>query len=76
MPTKNPRVNAVLEPPLYEWVKQSAMAQGISVSLKLRDIIQQAYELSEDFHWAKVGEERFATFNKKSALTHSQVWDN
>jgi len=76
MPTKNPRVNAVLEPPLYEWIKQSAMAQGISVSLKLRDIIQQAYELSEDLHWARVGEERLTAFNKKSALTHNQVWDN
>ncbi|OIP43666.1 hypothetical protein AUJ95_00205 [Candidatus Desantisbacteria bacterium CG2_30_40_21] len=63
MSCKNPRINTVLEPPLYEWVKESATAQGISISLKLRDIIQQAYELSEDLYWARVGEDRLSKRN-------------
>ena len=75
MSTRNLKINTALEPPLYEWVKESATAQGISISLKLRDIIQQAYELSEDLYWTRAGEERLATFNKKEALTHAQVWD-
>ncbi len=74
MSTKKPRVSVVLEPPLYEWVKQNAKLQGISISLKLRDFIREAYESSEDLYWAKVGEERLASFNKKEALSHTQVW--
>ena len=50
MPTKNPRVMTTLEPPLYEWVNKTAKSDGISISLKLRDIIRHTYE---NAYWSK-----------------------
>jgi hypothetical protein len=68
MPTKNPRVITTLEPPLYEWVNKTAKSDGISISLKLRDIIRHAYE---DTYWSKVGEGSLSSFDKKEVIEHS-----
>ncbi|MBI5198594.1 MAG: toxin-antitoxin system, antitoxin component, partial [Nitrospirae bacterium] len=48
MPTKNPRINVVLEKPLYNSVQHLAEKEGISLSLKVRDLIKEALELEED----------------------------
>ena len=44
MATKNPRLNIVLEPPLYQTIKRLAEKDGISLSLKARDLIRLALE--------------------------------
>jgi predicted DNA-binding ribbon-helix-helix protein len=36
MPTKNPRVNVVLEKPLYRTIEHIAKRDGVSMSLKVR----------------------------------------
>ncbi len=46
--TKNPRVNAVLEPDLYQRVESLAKREGISLSQKVRDLVRDALELAED----------------------------
>ncbi len=74
MSTKNPRLNVVLEPGLYAAIQHLAKKDGISLSLKARDLIRQALEYCEDIHWAKEANKRESTFRKKSALTHKQVW--
>ena len=74
MPTKHPRLNVVLEPPLFRSVKRLADREGVSLSLKARDLIREALELSEDAYLAEVAQEREATFDRKKALTHEQVW--
>ena len=74
MATKNPRLMVVLEPPLYQWVQREAKTQGVSLSLKARDVIRAAYEEAEESHWARVGEERLRSFRRKQAQTHAQVW--
>ncbi|MEW6620334.1 MAG: hypothetical protein AB1422_13535 [bacterium] len=48
IPTKNPRIMRGLDLPLQEWVKKTAQSEGISVYLRLRDLVCQIYELSED----------------------------
>jgi hypothetical protein len=58
MPTTNPRVNAVLEPPLYEAVERLAKAEGISLSQKVRDLVREALELVEDEGWETIVAER------------------
>ena len=74
MATKHPRLNVVLESPLYSAIKQLAKKEGVSLSLKARDLIREALEMYEDIHWAKVAASREKTLYRKTALTHKQVW--
>lgn len=74
MSTKNPRLNVVLEMPLYSAVRNLAKRDHVSLSLKARDLIREALECYEDAHWAKVAAFREKTFSKKSALTHKHMW--
>lgn len=48
MPTKNPRVNTVLEPPLFRAVERLARSDRVSLSEKVRDLVRDAVELVED----------------------------
>jgi hypothetical protein len=74
MPTKNPRVNVVLEKPLYESVRRLAEKEDISLSLKIRDLVREALEAEEDAALAQFAEERERSFNRSRALSHKQVW--
>lgn len=48
MPSVHPRINTVLEPPLYEVVKRLARRDGVSLSQKVRELVREALELRED----------------------------
>ncbi len=74
MPTKNPRLNVVLEPPIYSSIERLAKAEKCSMSLKARDLIREALEIYEDAYWAKKAAVRETTFERKEALTHKKVW--
>ena len=74
MPTKNPRVNVVLEKPLYDVLVSWARRDGISLSLKVRDMVKAAVEAEEDQVLARIAAEREQSFDRRKALTHSQVW--
>jgi predicted DNA-binding protein len=76
MPTKNPRVNVVLEEPLYEGLSRWAKRDGVSLSLKVRDLVKEALESQEDRALALLAEEREQSFDRKKALTHEQVWSH
>ena len=74
MPTDKPRLNVVLERPLYQAVKKLAAREGTSLSLKARDLIREALELYEEGHWLRKAKERDKTFHRTKALTHDEVW--
>ena len=74
MPTDKPRLNVVLELPLYLSVKKLAEKEGTSLSLKARDLIRDAVELYEEDYWLKKARERDKTFNRAKALTHTEAW--
>lgn len=76
MPAKNPRVNVVLEPPLYEALSRLARRDGTSLSLKARDLLRDALEMYEDLALDRLAEERERTFNRSRALSHRQVWQS
>ena len=76
MPTKNPRVNVVLEEPLYEKLSLWAKREGISLSLKVRDLVKKALEIEEDRALAHIAEKREQSFDQKKALSHQQVWSH
>lgn len=74
MPTKNPRINVVLEKPLYRSVEQLAERDGLSLSLKVRDLIKEALEIEEDIALGTFADNRAKTFRKSSTLKHGEVW--
>lgn len=74
MPTKNPRINVLLEEPIYESVEYLAKKDNISLSLKVRDLVKEALEIEEDIALSKLAEKREKTFKKSAALKHSEVW--
>ena len=48
MPTKNPRVNVVLEKPLDDLIASWARRDRIALWLKVRDVVGAAVEAEED----------------------------
>ncbi len=74
MPTQHPRVNVVLEKPLYRSLSSLAKRDGVSLSLKARDLIREALEIQEDLYWDQKASSRAKTFHVKTALRHKDVW--
>ncbi len=74
MPTKNPRINVVLEEPLYRTVARLAKKDGVSLSLKVRDLVKEALEMEEDIALNAFAEEREKSLKKTKALRHDEVW--
>ena len=75
MPAKNPRVNIVVEPPLYKVMHELAASVGVSMSTIARDLIREAINLREDVALAAFADIRMKTFDKKVALSHEDVWE-
>ncbi len=74
MSTKNPRLNVVLEPILYNGISQLSKKAGVSLSLMARDLIKEALEFHEDLHWQKEAQKREKSFSYPKALSHKDVW--
>jgi hypothetical protein len=74
MPAKNPRINVVLEKPLYDAIKRIAKREGVSISLKARDLLREALEIYEDRILERIASEREETFSSGKALRHDEVW--
>ena len=74
MPTKNPRINVVLEKPLYSALHGLAEDEGISLSMLMRDLVKEALELREDRELADFAAERENDFDRRKALSHKEVW--
>jgi predicted DNA-binding protein len=74
MPAKNPRVSVVLDKPLYQRIEYLAKREGISISLKMRDLVKEAVDLEEDIALSTFAEQREQTFKEAEALTHEQIW--
>ncbi|MCF8111225.1 MAG: ribbon-helix-helix protein, CopG family [Desulfobacteraceae bacterium] len=74
MPSKNPRINVVLEKPLYNALHELAEEQGLSLSMLMRDLAREALELREDRALADFAARRDEDFDRGKALTHEEVW--
>jgi len=74
MPAKNPRINIVVEPPLYSVIHELATREGISISTIARELILEAIDLREDVALAAFADTRMKSFNKKVALSNEDVW--
>lgn len=73
MATKNPRVNAVLEPPLYRTVEVLAKKDRVSLSQKVRDLVREALELVEDQGLESLVEARRRRATRGGWISHAEV---
>ena len=74
MPTTKSRINVILEDPLYETIEQLAERDGVSLSMKVRDLVKEALEIREDIALTSFAEKREKTFRKSKSLKHDEVW--
>jgi len=74
MPTINPRVNVVFERPVYETLRRVAKRDGVSLSLKVRDLVRQALDATEDVVLGELAEERDRSFDRAKAVSHREAW--
>jgi len=74
MPTKNARVNVVMEKPLYTAVSGLAEKQGLSMSMVVRDLVKEAIELREDIELVKIAEQRERSLTRTKKLSHKATW--
>ena len=76
MPAKNPRINVLLDKRLYRAVQDLASDEGVSMSMVMRDLVQEAIELREDQALAAMAEEREKSFDPGKALSHEEIWSS
>ncbi|MEW5693759.1 MAG: toxin-antitoxin system, antitoxin component [Candidatus Hydrogenedentota bacterium] len=68
MNRQNPRINVVVERPLYKTIKILANRDNVSLSQKIRDLVLEALEYLEDASLTKIAENRERTFTHRRAL--------
>lgn len=73
MATKNPRIHAVLEHPLFEVVRRLARRHGTSLSQEVHDLVREAVRLHEDRVLEEVADSRRATWKRSKALTAGRL---
>lgn len=71
MPSTHPRINTVLEPPLYKAVKRLADRDRVSLSQKVRDLVREALELLEDAALEELVSERRK--NQAPPILHTEL---
>lgn len=74
MPTKNPRINVVLDKKIYMNVQNLAEKDGVSLSTKVRDLLKQAIEIQEDIYLGAFAQQREESLIEKQLLDHDDVW--
>ncbi|MDP2921399.1 MAG: antitoxin, RHH family protein [Candidatus Omnitrophota bacterium] len=57
-------------------LKRLAKKEGMSLSLKARDLIRESLAEYEDSYWSKKAEAREKTFHPHKAMTHKKVWND
>lgn len=74
MPTKNRRINMVLDDSLFGAIEELAERRGSSLSHVARDLVADALEMQEDYGWQLIAAEREASYEAESADSHTDVW--
>ncbi len=72
MPTKNPRLNVVLDPELYELVEKISKQEEKSMSVVAKELIEDALEKHEDLLLSEIAMKREA--KSKKTVPHEKAW--
>lgn len=71
---RQPRISTLVDEELAEWLKRRSEAEGRPLSVLVRDILTRFYVEEEERFWAREGEERLKTFDRKAAVPHEDAW--
>ena len=74
MPTKNRRINMVVDESLFRALEELASKRGSSMSNVARDLVSDALEVQEDLGWQQIAAEREVNYEPESADSHTDVW--
>lgn len=72
MPTKNPRLNVVLDSDLLEMVEKISKKEGKSMSVVAKELIEDALEKHEDLILSEMAMKREA--KSKKTVSHEKAW--
>jgi predicted DNA-binding protein len=72
MPTKNPRLNVVLDSELYEVIERIAKQEGKSMSVVAKELMENALEKHEDMLLSEMAMKRES--RSKKTLSHVKAW--
>ena len=75
MPTRNRRINMVVDDSLFQALEELASRRGSSLSTVARDLVVDALEIQEDIGWQQFAAEREASYEPESADSHTDVWE-
>jgi predicted DNA-binding protein len=72
MPTKNPRLNVVLDDSLYKIIEGLATKEGKSMSVIAKDLLEDALEKHEDLLLSQMAMDRES--KSKKVVPHEDAW--
>lgn len=72
MPTKNPRLNVVLNNELYEMVEKISKQEDKSMSVVAKELIEDALEKHEDLLLSEMAMKR--ENKSKKTVSHDKAW--
>ena len=75
MPTKNRRINMVLDDSLFEAIEELASRRGSSLSAVAKDLVIDALEMQEDIGLQLIAAEREARYEPESSISHDDTWE-
>lgn len=72
MPTKNPRLNVVLDSELFKMVEHIAKQEGKSMSVVAKELMEDALEKHEDLLLSQMAMKRES--RSKKTISHDKAW--
>lgn len=72
MPTKNPRLNVVLDPDLLKIVEKLSKKEDKSMSVIAKELIEEALEKHEDLLLSEMAMKREE--KSKKTIPHAKAW--
>ena len=72
MPTKNPRLNVVLDRELYEMIEEISKQEGKSLSVVAKELMEDALEKHEDMLLSEMAMKRES--KSKKTISHDKAW--
>jgi len=72
MPTKNPRLNVVLDQDLYEMIERISKQEDKSMSVVAKELIEDALEKHEDLILSEMAMKRES--KSKKMVPHDKAW--
>ena len=73
MPTKNPRLNIVINTDLYKIINKIAEKEDKSMSVVAKELLEAAIDKHEDLLLSQIAEKRENA--SKKTVTHDKAWD-